>query len=160
MQAVLSSLAYREMLWFVPEAGASLCAQALTAYHVQHKVTAFGWHHASARMQQRSVGAERWARTYSFAVVRNPWTRAVSSFFFCKQLERVDGDHATPTLDELREEYRLAVHEQLARERVRKAADVHDCLINVTTTCAWFPQLPLLTDAQGAMLVNDVYKLE
>ncbi len=38
--------------------------------------------HASASLQRKVLGAEPWARAYTFALVRNPYARQVSMFHF------------------------------------------------------------------------------
>lgn len=41
----------------------------------------FGWHHASAVLWHRAFGAA-WKSAFTFAIVRNPWTRLVSHWAF------------------------------------------------------------------------------
>jgi len=38
--------------------------------------------HAKAREVAKLMGPDRWARLFSFSLVRNPWDRFVSSYFF------------------------------------------------------------------------------
>ena len=41
--------------------------------------------HASANLQREAVGREAWESSYTFGLVRNPWSRHVSNFFFLMQ---------------------------------------------------------------------------
>ena len=41
--------------------------------------------HASASLQRRVLGAQAWDGAYTFALVRNPFARQVSMFFFLLQ---------------------------------------------------------------------------
>ena len=41
--------------------------------------------HASASLQQRALGSSAWEAAYTFALVRNPYARQVSMFFFLLQ---------------------------------------------------------------------------
>ena len=40
------------------------------------------WFHASAYRQQQFVSPSAWDRTFTFALVRNPWARQVSMFYY------------------------------------------------------------------------------
>ena len=41
--------------------------------------------HGSANLQRQAVGPETWDASYTFGLVRNPWSRHVSNFFFLMQ---------------------------------------------------------------------------
>ena len=89
MQTVLELYAHEQLLPTV-ECGKSASAHAVGAR--------MGWHHASALLWSRAYG-NAWDTSFTFGIVRNPWSRLVShwAFHIGKGSNPLDGGHLTPT---------------------------------------------------------------
>lgn len=107
-------------------------------------VKLFGQHfvgsHASAAMVRDTLGQSRYDRYFKFAVVRNPWSREVSRYFFARK---------TPThhLHRLASELEFA---DFIRRRGEKtsARDVSSY------------QFKKVSDASGRLIVDTIVRLE
>jgi hypothetical protein len=102
--------------------------------------------HAAAREVAELLGEERWSRLFSFAIVRNPWDRFVSSYFFYKNGLAAEGvrtgrDRRLPT--------------------VLKVASANLLPFNLWV---WIyrpvPCSEYVTDRQGKVIVSKVYRFE
>lgn len=51
--------------------------------------------HKTAREYRDDIGAERWRLRFSFAIVRNPWDRAVSQFHYRKSIDKTNLESAS-----------------------------------------------------------------
>jgi Sulfotransferase family len=118
------------------------------------------WHHMPAALIRERLGAERWDRYCKFCVVRNPFERAVSGFYFFErhradELRRADPDTLRrwfelwtfEQLDLLRDEGqylidgRLCVDVVLRHERLREDMQALCRRLGLPWNAAWLPDL-------------------
>ena len=45
-------------------------------------ITRYWWTHQPAAEVRRKIGRDQWSKSFRFSVVRNPWERAVSTYFW------------------------------------------------------------------------------
>jgi Sulfotransferase family len=48
------------------------------------------WHHMPARLIRRKLGEETWQRYFKFCVIRNPYEKAISAFYYRRRMRRRD----------------------------------------------------------------------
>jgi Sulfotransferase family len=98
-----------------------------------------GLQHLTAMLVRRIVGEDVFSSYYRFAVVRNPWDRAVSQFAFMQR--RAD----------------LRTY-----ARIEAATSFKDYLkaIRRRTHIQWAPQYTFLHDDDGTLLVDEVLRFE
>ena len=131
-----------------------------------------GWHHASALLWHHAFG-QRWADSYTFALVRDPWARLVSHWsFHITSRNPLDAGQLTP---EQRAAARLNETHSIRHFRswVRHAWRTHP----PNASDAWrfttgdahgneqhrgfnATQSSWLVGERGELLVSDVYRLE
>ena len=136
--------------------------------------------HASAALQQWAVGASAWKQAYTFALVRNPWARQVSMFHFLLQSASCVGpcgrrpDHcdkrllpqAGPWLRDFgaaRARFqRWLLDMGAAFPPGHKEQHLFGARFHGNERDAWYnaSQISWFVDAQGTLLVDDVFKLE
>lgn len=107
------------------------------AYHNRYQTG--GLQHLTAALVRDVVGSSVFSQYYRFAVIRNPWDRAVSQFVF---LRRRPDLRAFLGIDE-RASFKTYLH--AIRER---------------THVQWEPQYRFLYDAGDRLLVDDVLRFE
>ena len=136
--------------------------------------------HASASLQRRVIGAERWRAAFTFALVRNPFARQVSMFHFLLQeaaCNRPIGSRPThceerklpPAGPWLRDRNQTVLRFRAWIKALAAAfpvgtpsAHLFGSRSHGNERDAWFnaSQLSWLVDADGSMLVHRVIKLE
>ena len=88
--------------------------------------------HASAAMVRRALGSEKYSRYYKFAIVRNPWDREVSRYFFARKTP-AHHLHALATQldfgDFLRQRAERAIARQIGGYQFKKVSDNNGNLI-------------------------------
>ena len=164
MQTVLELYAHEQLLPTV-ECGKSASAHAVGAR--------MGWHHASALLWSRAYG-NAWDTSFTFGIVRNPWSRLVShwAFHIGKGSNPLDGGHLTPT-QRAQAQANETLSIQHFRSWVRHARRSHppghndswrfttaDAHGNEQSPSFNASQLSWFVDENGALLVKDVFKLE
>ncbi len=97
--------------------------------------------HDTARERLQFIGERRWKKRLTFSVVRNPYTRLASSFFYLHQPK-------LETIGELQDEFRF----WLFRWQVARNDNV---LPDALNTQAWW-----LSDETGKPLVENICKIE
>eukprot|EP00756_Hemistasia_phaeocysticola_P049329 Hpha_TRINITY_DN23793_c0_g1::TRINITY_DN23793_c0_g1_i1::g.93210::m.93210 len=133
------------------------------------------WFHASALRQQETVGRSLWGAAYTFALVRNPWSRQVSNFLFltqsaCGRVGRRSrmcearklpppraNTELTPAdfrewVHALHKAYPVGSPSEYLFSTFPHGNDVHPHFS--ASQYSW------LIDGSGKLLVNDVFKLE
>ncbi len=99
--------------------------------------------HRTAVELREIVGEARWARRFKFTIVRNPWDRAVSHFYYRAQTNQTGlGDHPIPFLEWV---------ERVYLDRDPKYRD---------QPRMFMPQLDWITDESGRILVDLVGRFE
>ena len=136
--------------------------------------------HASASLQRRVLGATAWDSAYTFALVRNPFARQVSMFFFllqeasCNRPIGVRPPHCEqrqlPAPGPWLNDKAVGVHKFRAWIRAMgtkfppgsKDAHLFGARSHGNEIDPWFnaSQLSWLVDASGRVLVKEVIKLE
>eukprot|EP01062_Namystynia_karyoxenos_P082267 TRINITY_DN9232_c2_g1_i1.p1 TRINITY_DN9232_c2_g1~~TRINITY_DN9232_c2_g1_i1.p1 ORF type:complete len:302 (+),score=47.10 TRINITY_DN9232_c2_g1_i1:112-1017(+) len=137
------------------------------------------WFHSSALEQRAVVGASIWNKAYTFALVRNPWDRQLSRFWFhaekaclgtrmdtynaCKH-HKFHRDIAPADLGprEFQTWVRI-LHEHYppgCGRREQYWVNSRSDFVNEQWEYFGAAQWYWLTDPQGRVLVNDWYKLE
>eukprot|EP01062_Namystynia_karyoxenos_P082265 TRINITY_DN9232_c0_g1_i6.p1 TRINITY_DN9232_c0_g1~~TRINITY_DN9232_c0_g1_i6.p1 ORF type:complete len:314 (+),score=108.46 TRINITY_DN9232_c0_g1_i6:73-1014(+) len=138
------------------------------------------WFHSSALEQMAVVGEAAWRAAYTFVLVRNPWDRQLSNFWFrvdkvChggKRMQKIDC-----ALDRL--VYKDMEKESLGPQHFQKWVKLLDTeypvgsgpmeqmfgvgrrdMINLKTSHYGAAQWYWISDEQGKQLVDDIYKLE
>ena len=143
-------------------------------HHAPHPCTVgamMGWHHASALLWQRAFGPA-WFGAFTFALVRNPWTRIVSHWAFHLNSNPLDGGYLT-TVQRRAAGGNESISIAHFRSWVRHVRHVHPPNASdswrFTTLNAHgneqargfnASQLSWLVDEHGVLLVNEVSKLE
>ncbi len=97
--------------------------------------------HDTARERFRSLGEKRWRNRLTFSVVRNPYTRLASSFFYLHHPEQRE-------IAELQDEFRF----WLFRWQVARTDNVLPDALQ--TQCWW------LSDDNGTPLVDNICRIE
>jgi len=93
-------------------------------------------HHLPARMVREQVGIELWDSLYTFAMVRNPFERAVSLFLFLQKNGKLQGWTFGRYVDQLVQPGGFAYHG------------------HYLSNCGY------ICDADGALLVTEVFRFE
>ncbi|MEZ4449711.1 MAG: sulfotransferase family 2 domain-containing protein [Nannocystaceae bacterium] len=109
-----------------------------------HECTVLPYKHATAAELRAVVGAE-WDRYYRFSVVRNPWARMVSDYYFFRQAGPKLYPEFSPRERELTDAALRLDFNQWLHEG---AAELKLC------------QLDYLTDEGGALIVDHVGRME
>jgi hypothetical protein len=136
--------------------------------------------HASASLQRQVLGKEKWEGAYTFALVRNPYARQVSMFFFL--LQEASCNRPVGARPPHCEERMLPAPGPWLRDRAQSIAKFRTWIAALAKRFpsntreahlfgsrshgnerdAWFnaSQLSWLVDESGKVLVHDVIKLE
>jgi chondroitin 4-sulfotransferase 11 len=99
--------------------------------------------HKTAIEYRDDIGAERWARRFRFAVVRNPWDRAVSQFHYRKMINETGLQNS-----------KLAFKEWLRHVYVERSPEYMD------EERMFLPQWAWVADEQNERIVDYVGKFE
>eukprot|EP00316_Scyphosphaera_apsteinii_P002140 CAMPEP_0119323924 /NCGR_PEP_ID=MMETSP1333-20130426/61954_1 /TAXON_ID=418940 /ORGANISM="Scyphosphaera apsteinii, Strain RCC1455" /LENGTH=288 /DNA_ID=CAMNT_0007331495 /DNA_START=189 /DNA_END=1055 /DNA_ORIENTATION=+ len=87
MQSALELFAHEELL---PTTQFNVTSRSVGAI--------MGWHHASASLWMQAFGYATWTRAFTFALVRDPWSRLVSMWaFHLVSKHPLDGGYLTQT---------------------------------------------------------------
>lgn len=150
----------------------------------KHPLAKDFWFHATASRQRDWVGAQLWKSSYTFAIVRNPWARQLSMFnYVLPFLQRCEKNHdKSPKCEQHR--YRMVpniAHDKLHdtefiaiefRKWINKISikfplgspeeylfgtNSHGNEIEPQLNAT---QMSYLVDADGALLVDEIFRLE
>ncbi|MDE2480921.1 MAG: sulfotransferase family 2 domain-containing protein [bacterium] len=126
-----------DVLWPDPRTEAELWMGFVSPLHNAYQTG--GLQHLTAPLVRRVVGETTFASYYRFAVIRNPWDRAVSQFVFMRRRPDLRA-YLGVTEDGSFKHYLERLSE---REHVQ-----------------WMPQWRFLYDDDGSLLVEDVLRFE
>ncbi len=99
--------------------------------------------HRTAAELRAGMGAARWARRFKFTIVRNPWDRAVSHFYYRVQTNQTGlGDHP------------ISFAQWLERVYVERDPRYYD------QPRMFMPQVDWIADRDGRILVDFVGRFE
>lgn len=71
-------------------AGADLHKNALYTKQLKHTMTSTGDHHGNEHARWRDLNPNYTGKYKAFAIIRNPWDRVVSRYFFAKKIIEVE----------------------------------------------------------------------
>ena len=72
-----------DIIWSKPRKTSDLWMGFVSKYH--NKYQTGGLQHLTARLIRQEVGVEKFEQYYKFTIVRNPWSKAVSQFFYIQK---------------------------------------------------------------------------
>lgn len=122
----------------VNKAGGTSVCEALAKHE---DATAPRWDHAPARRWREWLGEALWGEMFSFAVVRNPYDRMVSSYEYRRQLLE-DNPASTPAKERSFRDWMLEIVAAAPQNR------------------EWSDQLWMVEGAVGEVLVERIYLYE
>ena len=158
---VINSEKYKNILFVhIPKTGGQSIRSALGWGNMESvcvHLTALGW--------IDSMGWEHWNSSYTFSVVRNPWDRMVSAYFYDKKrhwsgpLETVAG-RISPSQTQ-----KGTYVERFNSQRKKNHHPFNDLSFEGyldwrMRECPPWPCMDFLVDQRGKMLVKDIIKLE
>jgi len=135
-----------------------------------------GYHHASAQIWQHSFGPDAWRDAFTFALVRDPWSRLVSHWTFHlvmhAQSEALDGGLLTQqerkaavadedvSIKHFREWIRYAHSSTPPGSKDEYLVTTADALGNENYGCFNASQTSWLVDEHCELLLDEIIKLE
>lgn len=109
--------------------------------------------HSTAREIAQILGEERWSKLYTFAFVRNPWDRIVSSYFYYR-----NGRAAETVM--------TGKNKQYLKKNMRNKLYLNVALAKLLPFSIWVwlcktqQYVDFVTDHQGNIIVSDIFKFE
>jgi hypothetical protein len=89
------------------------------------------WNHMSAALIKKNVGPEVWGRYFKFCVIRNPYDKAVSAFYFSRRANRRPGERYDLNRERRQFEEWLRIGKEIPIDRDRYLIDGQFCLDDV-----------------------------